>query len=402
MQNVPICQGVWDFAYLYRGSIKLSFSDNSTQTVDVLLVASDTAGSSAVFSSARAATTTCTPNKLLPVLTSIGTGFSTPVAWPTPLIVQVVDNCGTAIDTGSVTASFTNGDLPLSLIAIGNGIWSTTWVPVRATASTGVRADAQSLQLNGSVQVSGQLAANPKVPVVAAGGVLSSGDYLGSPARGLLASIFGIALADGVLQNSSLPLPPQLGSTLVAISGVQLPVLYVSENQVNVFIPFELAVNAPHQLIVQRGKAISVPVPIAIFENQPAILATAGNGAGQGHIYKIDASSGAQILADASSPAKAGDVLVIYTVGLGPVDPPLKSGDAAPLTFLEYVTGTAAVTIGGVPANVRFAGLTPHFSGLYQVNVDVPAGITPGNQVPVTISVNGRAGAGNIFMAISN
>jgi uncharacterized protein (TIGR03437 family) len=249
------------------------------------------------------------------------------------------------------------------------------------------------------VQVSGQVAANPKVPVVAPGGVLSSGDYKGSPAQGLLASIFGVALADGVLGNSSLPLPLQLGSTAVIVSGVQLPALYVSENQVNVFIPYELAANAPHQLIVQRGNAISVPVPISIFENQPAILATAGNGAGQGHIYKINAA-GLQILADASAPAKAGDVLVIYTVGLGPVNPPLKSGDPAPLSFLEPTTGTASVTIGGVPAKVEFAGLTPGFSGLYQVNVTVPTGITPGNQVPVTVAVNGRAGAGNIFMAI--
>ncbi|HEV8145506.1 MAG TPA: hypothetical protein VGP79_03960, partial [Bryobacteraceae bacterium] len=142
-----------------------------------------------------------------------------------------------------------------------------------------------------------------------------------------------------------------------------------------------------------------VPAPITVFENQPAVLATAGNGAGQGHVYRIDAS-GAQILGNASAPAKAGDVLVIYSVGLGPVNPPLKSGNPAPLTFLEPITGTASVTIGGVPAKVEFAGLTPGFSGLYQVNVTVPTGITPGNQVPVTVSVNGRAGAGNIFMAI--
>jgi uncharacterized protein (TIGR03437 family) len=384
-------------AGVFRGSIKLTFGDNTTQTVDVLLVVSAAAGTSAELFSARAAGG-CTPTKLLPVLTSVGAGFATPLAWPTPVIVQVVDDCGNASNTGSVTASFTNGDSPLSLVAIGNGTWSVTWVPVRASASTGVRADAQSLQLKGSVQVSGQVAANPKVPVVAAGGVLSSGDYLGSPAQGLLASIFGVALADGALGNSSLPLPPQLGSTLVLVSGVQLPVLYVSENQVNVFIPYELAVNSPHQLIVQRANAISVPVPIAIFENQPAILATAGNGAGQGHIYRIT-NAGEQVLADAASPAKAGDTLVIYSVGLGPVNPSLKSGDPAPLS-LEPITGTAAVTIGGVPAAVAFAGLTPGFSGLYQLNVTVPAGIAPGNQVPVTVSVNGRAGAGNIFMAI--
>jgi uncharacterized protein (TIGR03437 family) len=234
--------------------------------------------------------------------------------------------------------------------------------------------------------------------VVAAGGVLSSGDYIGSPAQGLLASIFGVALADGVAQNSNLPLPQQLGSTIVTVGGVQLPLLFVSENQVNVFIPYELTANTPQQLVVQRGNAVSVPVPISIFDNQPAILATAGNGKGQGHIYKI--VNGAQTLADSKSPVKAGDVLVIYCVGLGPVNPPLKSGDPAPFTQLEPITGAASVTIGGVPATVAFAGLTPGFSGLYQMNVTVPAGVSAGSSVPVTIAVNGRAGSGAIVMSV--
>jgi len=216
---------------------------------------------------------------------------------------------------------------------------------------------------------------------------------------GLLASIFGTALADGNVANSSLPLPPQLVTTSVSISGVQLPLLYVSDSQVNVFIPYELAVNAPHQLIVQRGNAISVPVPIDIFNAQPAILATAGNGLGQGHIYKVDAQSN-QILADAQAPAEVGDVLVIYTVGLGPVTPAVKSGDPASFTSLSMVNAPVGVTIGGQSAVVLFAGLTPGFSGLYQVNAVVPDGVTAGSQVPVLVSVAGSSSSMSIFMAI--
>src|SRR6185436_6612249 len=122
----------------------------------------------------------CTPTKLLPQLQSIGSGSLTPVAWPTPLIVQLVDDCGAAINTGVVTTSFTNGDSPIPLLGIGNGIWSATWVPVRDSAGASVRVDAQSGQLTGTVQITVKVATNPKVPVVAAGGVLSSGDYLGS------------------------------------------------------------------------------------------------------------------------------------------------------------------------------------------------------------------------------
>jgi minor extracellular serine protease Vpr len=46
------------------------------------------------------------------------------------------------------------------------------------------------------------------------------------------------------------------------------------------------------------------------------------------------------------------------------------------------------VTIGGQPATVVFSGLAPGIVGEYQVNVQVPAGISAGNQ-PITISIGG-------------
>jgi len=387
-------------ASVFQGSILLTFADKSTQTVDLLLV---TTGSSAVSSGqteAPRAVAPCKPTILLPVFTSLGTGFTTPVAWPNALAVQVVDDCGNPTNTGTVTVSFSNGDAPLSLLAIGNGTWTSTWVPAHnSTVAFSVRADAQLGQLNGSVQVSGQVSTNPNVPVVASGGVLSSGDYAGSPALGLLVSIFGSALADGNAGAGSLPLPNQLGSTSVVVSGEELPVVYVSDSQINVLIPYDLAVNAPHQLIVQRGNAISVPVPIAVFDSQPAILATAGNGVGQGHIYKVD-SSGNQILADANSPATAGDTLVIYTVGLGAVSPSVAAGDPAPSNPASQTAAQVTLTIGGQQATVAFAGLTPGSAGLYQVNAVVPAGIAPGGQVPVVVSVAGKASSGNIYMGV--
>ena len=44
------------------------------------------------------------------------------------------------------------------------------------------------------------------------------------------------------------------------------------------------------------------------------------------------------------------------------------------------------VTIGGAPAQVMFSGLAPGFVGLYQVNVQVPAGLAATNAAPVVIS----------------
>ena len=228
-----------------------------------------------------------------------------------------------------------------------------------------------------------------------AAGIVSSGDYTGSPALGLLVSIFGTQLADGSLGNTSLPLPEQLGSTQVFMSGVQLPLLYVSDSQVNVLVPYNIAMNTAHQLLVQRGSAISVPVATAILDTQPAILTTTGNGIGQGDVYKNGLT-----LADASAPVTAGDVVVIYCVGLGAVAPTVQAGDPSPSSPLASVLGTVTVTIGGQSTPASFAGLTPGFAGLYQINAAVPAGITPGSQVPITISVAGKSSGGNVFIAV--
>jgi uncharacterized protein (TIGR03437 family) len=382
---------------VYRGSIKLSFSDGSVQTVDILLVVSPAGSSDA----GRGAAAACAPTKLLPVLTSLAAGATAPIAWPASLIVQIVDDCGNAINGGNVVASFTNGDPPVSLIGVGAGVWNGTWVPARNSSNTTVRVDARVPQpvLNGTVQVPLQVASNPKVPVIFTGGVVSAGDYSSGPAAGLHVAVFGSALADGAAGFTQTPLPRQIGSTQVFLGDKELPVVYVSDGQINVLVPYETPLNTPLSMLVTRASAISVPVNVAVFDAQPAILSTAGNGIGQGHIYKA-LPSGAQILSDTSSPATAGDVLVMYCVGLGAVTPAVTSGEATPIAPLTAIAPPVRVSIGGRTATPAFAGLTPGFVGLYQVNVEMPSGVAAGDKTPVSISVGGKSSPVGITMAV--
>ncbi|MBZ5595662.1 MAG: hypothetical protein LAP39_25770 [Acidobacteriia bacterium] len=88
--------------------------------------------------------------------------------------------------------------------------------------------------------------------------------------------------------------------------------------------------------------------------------------------------------------SKAGDVIVVYCAGLGTVTAPVASGAAAPADPLSR-TVTPVVTIGGLPAQVMFSGLTPGYAGLYQVNAVVPAGVTPGDDVPLVLTIAGQA-----------
>jgi uncharacterized protein (TIGR03437 family) len=81
---------------------------------------------------------------------------------------------------------------------------------------------------------------------------------------------------------------------------------------------------------------------------------------------------------------------VIYSAGLGVTNQPVADGAASPGSPPAQTQAPVTVSIGGQNANVAFAGLTPTLVGLYQVNVVMPAGVTPGNAVPVLLTVAGQ------------
>jgi uncharacterized protein (TIGR03437 family) len=84
-----------------------------------------------------------------------------------------------------------------------------------------------------------------------------------------------------------------------------------------------------------------------------------------------------------------GDVIVIFTAGLGAVTPSVPSGNT-PGAAPSNTANTVQADIGGQSASVLFAGLTPGFVGLYQVNAVVPNGVAVGDAVPVALTVAGQ------------
>jgi uncharacterized protein (TIGR03437 family) len=79
---------------------------------------------------------------------------------------------------------------------------------------------------------------------------------------------------------------------------------------------------------------------------------------------------------------------VIYCAGLGLVDQPVSAAQAAPGNPLARTINGVSVSIGGVAADVFFAGLAPGFAGLYQVNAIVRPGTPAGAEVPLRMRVN--------------
>jgi uncharacterized protein (TIGR03437 family) len=64
-----------------------------------------------------------------------------------------------------------------------------------------------------------------------------------------------------------------------------------------------------------------------------------------------------------------------------------------------YTVNPVTVSIGGQPATLILAGLTPGYAGVYQVNVVVVNGIATGDAAPVTTIVAGQTSA-TVTMAV--
>jgi uncharacterized protein (TIGR03437 family) len=109
----------------------------------------------------------------------------------------------------------------------------------------------------------------------------------------------------------------------------------------------------------------------------PAFFAyDAGNrryaAAQHGADYSIVARDG---LYAGATPARPGEIIVVYGTGFGPTTPQAPAGhvvaQAAPLA------NQISVWIGNVPARVSWAGLSG--AGLYQVNLIVPETLSDGD-----------------------
>jgi uncharacterized protein (TIGR03437 family) len=318
--------------------------------------------------------------------TTVG-GFSSPAGWPTPIEVQVVDDCGTSVPNATVVAAFSTGEPVLVLTSLRNGIYTGTWRPIKAGADVTITVRAELAPLAAAeIRARGGVPENARAPALYSGGIVHAASFApASPlAPGGIVSVFGRNLAAGSSGASTLPLPTSLAGATLSIAGIDVPLFYSSDGQINAQLPFELAPNTRYQAVVKTSDAITVPETITVAVVRPGVFTTSQDGKGQGVIMDV-----ANRLVDAANPAKAGDVVVVYCTGLGATNPAVRSGEAASTSPLAKVATPVTVTIGGQPATVQFAGLTPGLVGLYQVNVQIPAGVTPSASVPLVITQDG-------------
>ncbi len=168
-------------------------------------------------------------------------------------------------------------------------------------------------------------------------------------------------------------MPTQLDGVSVTLNGENAYVDYISPSQINILTPPDLASGTVQVEAATfggtsatfAGQAQAESPSFFIFGGGPYVAATHADGSlvGPDSLYPGQ-----------STPAQPGETIVLYANGFGATSTPVVSGSEMQSGSLNPLP---AVSIGGNPATVQFAGLIS--PGLFQFNVVVPASTPAGD-----------------------
>jgi uncharacterized protein (TIGR03437 family) len=208
-------------------------------------------------------------------------------------------------------------------------------------------------------------------------------------APGTIASIYGTNLAAVAADLTGFAptitaLPNSLNGVSVKIGGTTAPLYYVGPGQINAEVPYETTAGNQSIVVTTAGGTSTVSAAATATAPSNFILDTPNN---IGAVVK-----GADFsLITGNNKVNVGDLVVIYSTGLGQTTPAVQTGVLVvpPSATSFNNTATATVTVDGKNATVVYSIASPGFTGLYQTAFNVPSGVS--GAVPLVLSVGGVA-----------
>lgn len=280
------------------------------------------------------------------------------------------------------------------LVAPGTAAASNTIVTNTATVAGGGELNTSNNSASDATTITPPAATNPT-------GSFNAASYLPVVAAGSIATVLGEHLATGSAIATSDPLPATLAGSSFQVNGRSAPLFMVSPRQVNLQIPWEVSGQTQGMVTSTLNGIADFHQNVALSGFAPGIFTVSQTGTGQALIV---IAGTADLAGPASTPgarpAARGDYLSIFATGLGAVSNQPETGASAKSDPLSVTTTLPVVTIGGVPALVTFSGLAPGFTGLYQVNVQVPDDAPAGDQVQVLINIGNTLSAASVTIAV--
>ena len=191
-------------------------------------------------------------------------------------------------------------------------------------------------------------------------------------APGEMVNIYGSGLASAEVRAASgAAWPTILGGVQVLVNNRPAALYSVSSSQIVGVIPWATS-EAVVRIQVFRNGIPSNTIEAAGSLGSPGVFSLSQTGDGLGAVLRENFT-----VATAANPVQAGETIQIFLTGLGAVTPTIPDGTPAGYNLSR--AGSVAVSVGGLPAKVAYAGLAPGLIGVYQVNAVVPVGLNPGS-----------------------
>ena len=204
----------------------------------------------------------------------------------------------------------------------------------------------------------------------------------GAVSPGEIVTVYGAGLGPAQLSGytaSAGMVPKTLAGTTVLFNGIAGPVLYTEADQVAAVVPYGVS-GSQVSIVVQYQGQGTAPFPAPVAASAPALFTADSSGAGQAQALNQDGS-----LNGPAHPAAPGTTLTLLATGEGQTNPSGVDGLLA-LSPAPQPAQPLAVSIGGQPAKVQFAGGSAgSVAGVMRVDVQVPAGVS--GTVPVVLTV---------------
>ncbi|MCU1261648.1 MAG: hypothetical protein JWO80_4533 [Bryobacterales bacterium] len=196
----------------------------------------------------------------------------------------------------------------------------------------------------------------------------------GNVAPGEILSLYGTGLGPtggvGAQIDKNGRVTTQLAGVQVTFDGVAAPLLYVSEGQINVVVPF--GVTNTTALQVLGPVARSAPLQLTVLASSPAVFSALLNQDGT--------------LNSQTNPALRGSVLTFWLNGAGQLTSEVPDGSILNNPPFPATTLPVSVYISGKEATVLYAGAAPGMVvGIIQVNVQIPDTLPQGATLQVTV-----------------
>ncbi len=232
-----------------------------------------------------------------------------------------------------------------------------------------------------------------------------------------IATVFGINFAPagtarqvGTSDLDNGNVPTVLAGVCVVVGDQPSPIFSVYANQVNFQVPN--VAPGPTTVVVKSqcgaaGEQASAAAAVTIQSASPEFFYFTHVANGPSPIAALNAVTGTYVgapglIAGATfAPAQPGDFLTLFATGFGATSPAFEAGQLPGVS--AAITQPISVTVGSVTlsaSNILYAGVTQD-AGLYQLNIQLPAGIGSGN-LPVVVTIGGFSSPGTAFLTVGN